>query len=227
MTTPFFLGMLLGIAEILAGGEVEGRVTYRGPVPRDSVADDGGRYRPLMTVNAADRGIQDVIVFIVPEDDEVELPEAKPLADSLAVDQIDHTFRPHVLAITAGQDVIFTNSDDANHNVRAHAANPRNEFNIVTQPYHEHTHRFEAEPAGAPIRLSCDIHPWMHGWIYVFPRAGYAVTDARGAFRIPNVPPGRYTLRVEQPDAGLRATLSIAVPAAQPLEIELTPRDRE
>jgi len=54
-----------------------------------------------------------------------------------------------------------------------------------------------SKPVGAtgPVRLSCNTHPWMRGWMIVTDEAA-AVTSADGKFRIDNVPPGTYELRV-------------------------------
>ena len=43
-----------------------------------------------------------------------------------------------------------------------------------------------------PIR--CNNHPWMEAFLNVAPNAYFAVTGADGAFSIPNLPPGTYTL---------------------------------
>jgi hypothetical protein len=44
------------------------------------------------------------------------------------------------------------------------------------------------------VKVSCDAHPWMTGWIVVTDHPYVAVTDERGAFRLAGVPPGSYTL---------------------------------
>ena len=116
------------------------------------------------------------------------------------MDQRDHQFS-RVLAVCSGQSVKFTNSDAANHNVRASAPHPSNEFNVVTGVNGWYTHRFQADAEQRPVRLDCDIHPWMRGWIYVLNDHPYfAVTDEHGRFRIGSVPAGQYTLAVRQPD---------------------------
>ena len=44
------------------------------------------------------------------------------------------------------------------------------------------------------IPVKCDQHGWMSAYIVVAEHPYYAVTDDRGAFRLRDVPPGRYTL---------------------------------
>lgn len=54
------------------------------------------------------------------------------------------------------------------------------------------------ETFGEPevIRVQCDVHSWMQGWIAVKPHPFFAVTDNTGVARIENVPPGTHTLEV-------------------------------
>jgi hypothetical protein len=42
--------------------------------------------------------------------------------------------------------------------------------------------------------VGCAIHPWERSFILVFDHPYFAVSDRQGAFALPHVPPGRYTL---------------------------------
>ncbi len=44
------------------------------------------------------------------------------------------------------------------------------------------------------VRVFCDIHSHMNAYILVFAHPFFATTDARGAYRIANVPPGSYSV---------------------------------
>ena len=44
----------------------------------------------------------------------------------------------------------------------------------------------------------------MYAWVIVPAHDDYAVTDPTGAFQMPSVPPGRYTLRVWHETLGER-----------------------
>jgi hypothetical protein len=109
--------------------------------------------------------------------------------------------------------VQFTNDDPANHNVRADDSNPANRFNLdtATGSAAANVHRFASMPAGRPVQLSCDIHPWMAAWIYVFDHDRFAVTTADGSFRIQNVPAGPHRLAVRQPSGRLARDLTVDV----------------
>ena len=44
------------------------------------------------------------------------------------------------------------------------------------------------------LRWKCDVHAWMSGFVGVSRNPYFAVSDAAGAFRIENLPPGHYSL---------------------------------
>jgi plastocyanin len=192
-------------------GSVEGVVTFQGEVPRSRIPDDAGVRHDLLYVDRESRGLRYVAVWLAADRTTLtnRLTE-EPLKPAL-MDQLDHQFVPRVLAVRAGQPVKFTNSDPANHNVRTASSQPTNEFNVFTGIDGSYTHRFVAVPQQSPVRLGCDIHPWMRGWIYVFDHPHFAVTDEQGRFRINSVPPGRYKLLLRQPDIRFIAEREVAV----------------
>ena len=56
--------------------------------------------------------------------------------------------------------------------------------------------RLPEGPGEALVRLGCDVHPWMRGWLVVIEHGLAAVTDAAGSYAIRDVPAGAYTLSV-------------------------------
>src|SRR5690606_37120358 len=100
------------------------------------------------------------------------------------MDQLDYAFRPPLLAVRSGERVAFSNSDPANHNVRASSLRPGNQFNVYTGSGGEYLHRFEADEKQRPVLIGCDIHAWMRGWVYVFDHPHFAVTDEAGRFAL-------------------------------------------
>ena len=181
-------------------GTIEGVVTFEGEIPRSTVTDDAGMRHELVEVDAITRGLRHVVAYVT-RSDGARLssagPARRPPAE-LLMDQVDYAFTPRVLAVQAGEPVTFKNSDPANHNVRASARNATNEFNVFTGVDGKYEHRFAAEPNYRPVRLGCDIHPWMAAWVFVFDHPFFSVTDERGRFRI-SVPPGDYELHLVQP----------------------------
>ncbi|MDP7014624.1 MAG: hypothetical protein QGG36_02375 [Pirellulaceae bacterium] len=197
-------------------GAIEGVIRFKGEAPVSRIADDASERRKLLIVDRKTKGVRDVIAYL-------DLPSpkcGKPIAKQIVVDQLEHHFVPHLLAIRSGQTVKFTNSDAANHNIRSIAFDERNEFNIYTGVGREYKHVFYAQRKNIPIRLSCDIHPWMSGWIFVFEHSHFAITDEKGKFRIAGLAAGDYELVLRQPDVGYLRRIKVQVEADKSIKRE-------
>ena len=115
----------------------------------------------------------------------------RPPAAHARVDQRGLQFAPHVLAIQRGTTVDFLNSDNVRHNVFSPDGAG---YNLGSWPQGEV--RSTPFPQVGIFRQLCQIHPEMQSFIVVLANPYFAITDAEGAFRIPNVPAGTYTLKV-------------------------------
>ena len=61
------------------------------------------------------------------------------------------------------------------------------------------------------LKVVCDTHAWMRGFVHVFDHPYFAVTDEQGAFSIPDLPAGTYMLKVWHEDGGVKSQ-EITVP---------------
>ena len=89
--------------------------------------------------------------------------------------------------MTPGE-IELKNSDDILHNIHTYStANPS--INKA-QPKFK---KVMAEKFEKPemIKLTCDVHSWMLGWVAVMPNPFFGVTDADGTTKIENVPAGQ------------------------------------
>ena len=80
------------------------------------------------------------------------------------------------------------------HNIETMPTIPGNTRLDTSQGPHgtPRTATFTKPETMIPVR--CNMHPWMNAFINVAPNPFYAISDAQGHFRIPNLPPGDYTL---------------------------------
>jgi hypothetical protein len=126
-------------------------------------------------------------------------------------------FAPRVQLARPNAAIRTTSTDPILHTTQAQLENGRTIFNValpvaglnVTKPI---------GPAGT-VRLSCNTHPWMRGWMIVTDDAG-AVSRADGRFSIDHVPPGTYELRVWH-ESLKGASQKITVVAGKPTVINL------
>jgi hypothetical protein len=161
-----------------------------------------------------DGGVANAVVVVrgVAAGATAERPEA-------LVDNAHCRFVPRVQVVTRGQSVRARSSDPVLHN--AHpvlVADPEvsiaNLALAVPGQTMDLTRRLAATlPARgeALVRLGCDVHPWMRGWLVVLDHPYAAVTGADGTFTIADVPPGSYTVALWHEVLG-RAERQVAVP---------------
>jgi plastocyanin len=107
------------------------------------------------------------------------------------IDQHGCRFVPHVVLMTPGE-IEVKNSDDILHNIHTYStANPA--INKAQPKFKKTmTEKFEKPEM---IKVTCDVHSWMLGWVAVTP-APAAVTDTNGVAKIENVPAGKQKVEV-------------------------------
>jgi hypothetical protein len=139
-------------------------------------------------------------------------PPAGAAGPEVRVDNAGCRFVPRVQVVRRGQPVRVHNSDPVLHNTRADVVGPAavvvaNLALARAGVTMDLTRRLESRlPAGPEVvvRLGCDVHPWMRGWLVVVDHPHAAVTDASGAYEISDVPPGAYTLVIWHETLGRR-----------------------
>src|SRR5262245_480594 len=185
--------LLLAAPGPAAGGAITGRVVFRGEppsLPPLDVAMDRGACGDRVPSEAlvVDRlgGVQWAVVYVE------GIPAAPGATAEVTLANRRCRFMPHVLALRAGAELAVLNEDPVLHNLRARIAGQRDVFNIV-QPTQGQVSRRAIKRAGV-IRLTCDTHPNMSGWILAFEHPYFAVPDAAGSFSMADVPSGTYRL---------------------------------
>jgi plastocyanin len=148
-------------------------------------------------------GIRNVVVSL----DGVPVGSKAPAPPVPAkMDQKQCVFVPRVVVVPVGGTVEFLNSDRLLHNVRGGGKeNPP--FNRA-QP-HARTIAIGFKSPEV-LRVDCDLHSWMRGWIVVAEHPFYTVTDDEGEFVFENIPPGKYKLQAWQEVLG-RANQEVTV----------------
>jgi plastocyanin len=117
---------------------------------------------------------------------------------ALEVEQIDRRFSPDLVAVPAGSAVSFPNMDPIFHNIYS-LSKPKS-FDLGN--YDKGQTRKVVFPKPGIVEVYCHLHPNMAATIVVTPNRWYARPDRSGQFRIPNVPPGQYTVVAWHKSAG-------------------------
>jgi hypothetical protein len=90
----------------------------------------------------------------------------------------------------AGQELLIKNSDATLHNIHGLPV-INSEFNFA-MPKVVKEKAIRIDKAEHPIKIKCDVHPWMKAYVSVFDHPYFAVTDDTGRYQIDNVPLGKY-----------------------------------
>jgi len=139
----------------------------------------------------------------------------------IVLDQEQCWYAPRVVGVRVGQSFQVLNSDPLLHNVRASAEvnEPFNQGQPVQDVRYSHT--FSTEEVMVPFK--CDVHAWMNAWVGVVNHPYFAVTGPDGAFSLPNLPPGTYTVAAWHEAAGtLRGTATVTAQGTATLALTFT-----
>jgi hypothetical protein len=203
--------------DVKDGGAVAGEVKFVGsPPPRDKLAVNKdvevcGKEEKLSEtlVVGSNGGIQNAVVYLA------NISNGKPLnrtAQNGALDQNGCRYAPHVTLVPAKTSFNILNSDGILHNI--HTYSTKNKPVNLAQPKFKKTITQQFEQPEF-IKVGCDAHTWMSGWLVVQEHPYYAVTDQNGGFKLTDIPPGEYELKVWHETLGEKTQKVSVKPAAE------------
>ena len=187
----------------LGTASVTGTVKFAGKKPRMRPVDmagadekcaelHGGKRPKPETVVVNENGmLQNVFVWVKTGVEGWSFP--LPEGDAL-LDQKGCWYLPHVQGMRTGQSLSIKTSDPTAHNVHGYSkvnrsfnrSQPAGAANVAI--------KMKRDEASPPIKVKCDIHPWMNAYVAVVDHPYFAVTGPDGSFTLENLPPGTYTI---------------------------------
>lgn len=207
--------------EIAERPAITGKVTLKGVAPESlrQMVDVGGNpfctgHSPIVDAAwrvASDGALADAIITV----------RGSRLASNVAsegplIDQTHCEFVPHAVAIQAGQQVRFHNSDLTFHNIRivrqqtGQRGGGKNIDNIG-QPSRG-DENIKVFPTPGIYRLECDVHRWMNAWVFVHEGVHSAVSAADGRFAINRaLSDGEYVMEAWHPQFPQSVTRTVTV----------------
>jgi plastocyanin len=204
----------VGVADEWA--PIKGKFVFGGDPPSagelkaDKDVDVCGKHKLLAEelIVGADKGIANVVVFVRDKDVKVNPDAAKAAAGvKVTLDNKNCRFEPHIAVVQVGQDLVVKNSDTVGHNSNiATVKNPPS--NNLIPASGEAAVKFASDEA-VPAQVTCNIHPWMKGWLVVRPNPYAAVSKADGTFEIKDVPVGEVELQFWHEKAGYLGEMTI------------------
>ena len=191
-----------------SGVTLSGRVVFDGPQPQRRAinmtkdptciklhGDDPVLSEELIVGD--DGGVQNAFVYIRRGAPKMDYPVP---TEAIELDQKDCMYRPRVQGMLVGQTLKVLNSDPVTHNVRSFPVRNR-AFNFG-QPAETGPRERLFDAPEREIEIQCDIHPWMHAYLFVMEHPFFAVTDAEGKYSIAGLPAGDYSLSIWHEELG-------------------------
>lgn len=192
------LALMLGVAVSSAAewGDLKGRFVYDGEPPQPKpimVTKDVEHFGNLNLVDESlvvgpDGGVANVIVYVRTPRVEVHPDYEASAGDEVVLDNHGGRFEPRIVPIRLSQTLLVKNSDPCPHNSNIQPLGDVG-VNPLLPAAGTIEHKFN-RAQNIPVPVSCNVHPWMNG--YVLPRDNpYAVvSDKDGTFVIEKLPAG-------------------------------------
>lgn len=209
-------------------GMVSGHVRLEGTPPAaQTIRMDGDRRcvgfrpdgrRPTETWVVGDGGaLANVFVYVKTGLEGRSFPVPN---EPVVLDQQECWYVPRVIGVRVGQPFQVVNSDPLLHNVRT--ASIINEPVMQGQPVQGMRYSHTFSTAEVMVPFTCDVHAWMNAWVGVVNHPYFAVTDPSGAFSLPDLPAGTYTVEAWHEAAGTTTgTATVAAKGATTLDLQL------
>jgi len=179
------------------GGVIEGLVLFKGskkpknkkmPIIKDQeVCGEGYKVDPVYIISKRG-GVKNAVVYIE------NIKGGKPLPKKeVELIQEKCEFKPRITVTGVGTTLAVINKDDVTHE-----ANGVLNF-ILVFLFKQHkkgdVDRVTFKGTGL-VEITCNIHSWMRAWIMVLDNPYYSVTDSEGRFKITDIPPGKYRIKM-------------------------------
>jgi len=138
----------------------------------------------------------------------VSTGQISPDVPSPQVQQLDRRFLPDLVVVPVGSTVSFPNMDPIFHNIYS-LSKPKS-FDLGNYDKGQ-TRKVTFSKPGI-VDIYCRLHPNMQATVVVTPNRWFARPDRNGLYRIPDVPPGQYTLVAWHKTAGFfRKTILVDI----------------
>lgn len=192
------LRILIAIAALVSGAaaqDVTGTILIKKKLTKPSVTASVPIYQRGVAVELGKDAAEDPLSFershvVIYLEGPVPAESTPTKAAALSMQQINRRFSPDLLVIPAGTTVSFPNMDPVFHNI--FSLSRARSFDLGS--YNKGESRSVTFSKPGVVYVYCHLHPNMEATIVVTPNRYFVRSDGAGQYRIPDVPPGEYTV---------------------------------
>ncbi len=189
------------VVDVSNGGTITGKVSYSGkdPDPKiftitkdNDVCGDGDR--KIDYVRVTNGALNDTVVYLK------KVKSGKAFSadlDNPEINQKKCGFIPFLSVMKNKDKLLVRNSDPVLHNIHTYeiiGKAKKTVFNISQPPELKTINKTVKLKRGTSMKLECDAHDFMHGFVFVAKNPYYSVVKEDGSYSIDNVPPGKYKI---------------------------------
>jgi hypothetical protein len=151
--------------------------------------------RAVDWVRANGDRLLDAVVYL---EDVAQGKPFPPEANKIAVDQKGCRFTPFIQVMANEGELEAVNSDPVTHNIHTYELIKKARRTVINVSQPNQGDRLAKKiklRKGVAMKVECDVHNFMHGFVFVASNPYYAVVDDNGEFSIADVPPGTYVVK--------------------------------
>ncbi|MEM8865955.1 MAG: hypothetical protein AAGF31_10475 [Planctomycetota bacterium] len=214
-------------------GTLRGRFVVDGSLPKlapivpekDAFCEHAQPVNESVVVGEAG-GLANVVVYLRVRRGEsvaVHPDYATSAEEPLAITNRGCRFEPRITLLRTGQPLVVKNADPTAHNTKFDLIK-NDAVNSVIPADQEFTTAFNAAES-KPLPVSCNIHPFMRGYVLVRDDPYMAVTGEDGLFEIQNLPAGEHQFQFWH-ESGYLKDVAFGPVSAEPLATDRRGRVR-
>ena len=197
-------------------GTLKGRIVFQGKVPppkilpvkRDqNICGKTFSYQPLL-VDESSGGVQYVVLSL----EGLPAPPGRESEELATFVNKDCAFHPRVRGAEVGQKLQLLNKDPMLHNT--HIRLGKRTFINVAQVVGGRPITKQLRDVGV-MRVSCDKHKFMEGFLLAFDHPYFSVTNERGEYTLTQIPSGTWTLTIWHQTLGTLETRVVISPGKE------------
>lgn len=186
------------VIEVADGGSISGKVNFSGDDPApvtfkiskdNDVCGEGNREIDYVRVNNG--ALTDVVVYL----DKVKQGKAFNAEEKDAnILQKGCEFKPFIQVMHNDNNAAIVNEDPVLHNIHTYEIIGKAKKTVmnISQPDKGTINKKVKLKRGVAMKVECDAHDFMHGFVFVAKNPYYARVADDGSYTIDNIPAGKY-----------------------------------